>query len=142
MRKSLNIIILLVVTLSNLTVQAGGVSESEEAIAARDVWHAAKLRGVAFRAVGQEPAWLLEMTTGESILLTTNYGQNRIDYPYVEPEIFQDLRKSVFSLESGNLVVIILGRECTDSMSGEKFEVTVEVILPDKKLNGCGRALY
>lgn len=142
MRTSLNLINLLVLILSSLSVQAGGVSESEEAIAARDVWHAAKLRGVAFRAVGQEPAWLLEMTTGENILLITNYGQTRIDYPYVEPEIFQDQRKSVFSLESGKHVVTILGQECTDSMSGERFEVTVEVILPDKKLNGCGRALY
>jgi len=27
-----------------------------------DVWHKATLRGVSFRPIGQEPAWLLEVT--------------------------------------------------------------------------------
>ncbi len=38
------------------------------------VWHRAKLRGVAFRAIGQEPGWLLEITNGTEILLVTDYG--------------------------------------------------------------------
>ena len=38
------------------------------------VWHEAKLRGVLFRAIGQEPGWLLEITDGSEILLVTGYG--------------------------------------------------------------------
>ena len=75
----------------SLPVHAGSEPETEEEIAARDVWHAAKLRGVAFRAIGQEPGWLLEMSTGDKILLVTDYGQTRIEYAYVEPEVFQPL---------------------------------------------------
>jgi uncharacterized membrane protein len=126
----------------SLSVHAGSEAESEEEIAARNVWHAAKLRGVAFRAIGQEPGWLLEMTTGEKILLVTNTGQTRTEYPYVEPEVFQDQRKSVFSVKQDELIVTIEGVSCTDIMSGEKFEVSVFIEFNGKKFKGCGRALY
>ena len=55
--------------------------EREQELAKNDVWHAAKLRGVAFRAIGQEPGWLLEITNGEEILLVTDYGKNKKSYP-------------------------------------------------------------
>jgi len=126
----------------SLSVHAGSEAESEEEIAARNVWHAAKLRGVAFRAIGQEPGWLLEMTTGEKILLVTNTGQTRTEYPYVEPEVFQDQRKSVFSVKQDEFIVTIEGVKCTDIMSGEKFEVSVFIDFNGKALKGCGRALY
>jgi len=126
----------------SLSVHAGSEPESEEQIAARNVWHAAKLRGVAFRAIGQEPGWLLEMTTGVKILLVTNTGQTKTEYPYVEPEVFQDQRKSVFSVKQDELKVTIEGINCTDSMSGEKFEVSVFIEFNGKTLKGCGRALY
>ena len=126
----------------SVSVHAGSEPESEEEIAARNVWHAAKLRGVAFRAIGQEPGWLLEITTGEKILLVTNTGQTRTEYPYVEPEVFQDQRESVFSVNQGEFEVTIKGINCTDSMSGEKFEVSVFIELNGKALKGCGRALY
>ena len=129
-------------TLVSLSVLAGGEPESEEELAARSVWHAAKLRGVAFRAIGQEPSWLLEMTTGVSIMLVTDTGQTRTEYPYVEPEVFQDLRKSVFSVRQDKFKVTIEGITCTDSMSGEIFEVSVFIELNGKQFNGCGRALY
>lgn len=126
----------------SLSVHACSEPESEEEIAARDVWHAAKLQGVAFRAIGQEPGWLLEMTTGEKILLVTDYGQTKTEYPYVEPEVFQDLGRSVFSVRPDEFKVTIEGINCTDSMSGETFEVSVIIDLNGKQLKGCGRALY
>ena len=126
----------------SLSVQAGSEPETEEEIAARNVWHAAKLRGVEFRAIGQEPGWLLEMTTGEKILLVTDTGQTRAEYAYVEPEVFQDQRKSVFLVKPGEFRVTIEGINCTDSMSGERFEVSVFIELNGKTLRGCGRALY
>jgi uncharacterized membrane protein len=134
--------IILMLALCPVSVHAGGEPESEEELAARNVWHAAKLRGVAFRAIGQEPGWLLEMTTGVSILLVTDTGQTRTEYPYVEPEVFQDLRKSVFSVRQDEFKVTIEGISCTDSMSGEIFEVSVFIELNGKQLKGCGRALY
>ncbi len=107
-----------------------------------NVWHQAKLRGVAFRAIGQEPGWLLEITNGEEILLVTDYGQNRNSYPYVEPIVDQNERRTHFVLESSGITVEIRGERCTDVMSGEKFEVSVAIITSDRRLEGCGRALF
>jgi len=131
-----------VMALFTISVHAGGGSKIEEEIPKNYVWHAAKLRGVAFRAIGQEPGWLLEMTTGEKILLVTDYGQTKTEYPYVEPEVYQDQRKSVFLVRQDKFKVTIEGIKCTDSMSGENFEVSVMIELDGKKLKGCGRALY
>lgn len=126
----------------SLSVHAGSEPESEEELAARNVWHAAKLRGVAFRAIGQEPGWLLEMSTGDNILLVTDYGQTRTSYPYVEPEVFQDQHKSVFTVKQNEFSVTLEGLNCMDSMSGEQFEVSVTIELNGNQLKGCGRALY
>ena len=116
--------------------------EREKDLAANDVWHAAKLRGVAFRAVGQEPGWLLEITNGEEILLVTGYGSNRHSMPYVEPIVYQDERRTQYVLEEHDTIVEIRGEPCTDIMSGESFEVSVTLFLDGKELHGCGRALF
>jgi len=107
-----------------------------------NVWHRAKLRGVAFRAIGQEPGWLLEITNGTEILLVTGYGQNRQLYPYVEPVVYQEERRTQYVLESYGVTVEIRGQRCTDVMSGEEFEVSVSIIMTDRRLEGCGRALF
>lgn len=107
-----------------------------------DVWQKAKLRGVAFRAIGQEPGWLLEITNGEEILLVTDYGDTRTSLPYVEPVVHQQERRTEYRLPDHDTVVEIRGEPCTDSMSGEQFPVSVSVISRDRMLVGCGRALF
>ena len=116
--------------------------DREYELARNDVWHAAKLRGVAFRAIGQEPGWLLEITNGEEILLVTDYGERRTSMPYVEPVVYQDERRTQYVIDEYDTVVEIRGETCNDSMSGEQFEVTVIVQEEDRKLRGCGRAFF
>ena len=106
------------------------------------VWHKAKLRGVSFRAFGQEPGWLLEMTDGSEKLLVTGYGQTETSYPYVEPDVFPEERRTRFFISDHKLEIIIEGKACRDSMSGEEFAATVTVTVGDDRLSGCGRALY
>lgn len=113
----------------------------EQKLAKNDVWHAAKLRGVAFRAIGQEPGWLLEITNGEEILVVTDYGQRREAFPYVEPREDKVARKTIFQIDADTRV-LIEGKSCTDSMSGESFEATVTATLGGKTYKGCGRALF
>ena len=113
----------------------------EQELAKKDVWHAAKLRGVAFRAIGQEPGWLLEIKNGQEILIVTNYGQNRTAYPWVEPQEDKAERRTVFQVDA-DTSVLIEGKPCSDTMSGEKFQVTVTVTTGMQTLKGCGRALF
>ena len=113
----------------------------EQELAKNNVWHKARLRRVAFRAIGQEPGWLLEIKNGEEILLVTDYGKNRNAYPYVKPQEDKNARKTVFQIDA-DTSVLIEGKPCSDTMSGESFEVTVTVTLGEKTLKGCGRALF
>lgn len=139
----MKIIIPFILTLTCFVVHAGNSPrKTEEAIAKRDVWHAAKLRGVSFRAIGQEPPWLLEITDGEKILLATGYEQKSTTYPYVAPIVNQEQRRTIFSVQGQNLEVVIEGKDCSDIMSGEKFDVSVFITLHGKQFRGCGRALH
>jgi len=113
----------------------------EQELAKNNVWHQAKLRGVAFRAIGQEPGWLLEIRNGEEILVVTNYGQDRKVFPYVDPREDKAARKTVFEVDA-HTSVLIEGKPCSDSMSGETFDTSVTVILGGQVFKGCGRALF
>ena len=136
-------IILLSLLLSCFSVLADSTTlEIEEQIAKNNVWHAARLRGISFRAIGQEPGWLLEITNGEKIYLITDYGQTKITSPYVDPNVNPAQHTTVFTVKDQKLEIIIEGKECSDVMSGEKFNVSVFVTLKGKKFKGCGKALY
>ena len=84
---------------------------------------------------------MLEITNGEEILLVTDYGQNRTSFPYVDPQEDKAARRTVFPLDESTSL-LIEGKPCTDSMSGEAFEVTVTITVANKTLQGCGRALF
>jgi len=138
-------LLLLFAVLISACGQSQQAHESEEVFdesSISSVWHKAKLRGVAFRAVGQEPGWLLEITNGNEILLVTDYGKHRTSYPYVEPIVHQEERRTEFITGDDGTIVEIRGVPCRDSMSGEEFEVSVTIKQIDRELKGCGRALF
>ena len=139
-----NIVILAVLLLTLLPAAAPAIAQDSgfDETSINSIWHKAKLRGVAFRAVGQEPGWLLEITTGTEILLELDYGQIKKSYPYVEPVVYQEERLTRYIVDEGELTIEIRGQHCQDVMSGEQFEVSVTIIMPDRQLAGCGRALY
>ena len=95
-----------------------------------------------FRAIGQEPAWLLEIKADRDILIVTDYGAERHSYPYVKPETFQNEQRQKFNLPVGGIIIEITETACTDIMSGQKFESTVTITTPERGLRGCGKALY
>jgi len=128
--------------IASLVVACGQAGEPHVEETIDDVWHQAKLRGVAFRAIGQEPGWLLEITNGEEILLVTDYGSTRTSMPYVEPVAYQEERRTQYVVGDYNTTIEIRGEPCTDVMSGESFEVSVTLFLDNKELHGCGRALF
>lgn len=108
------------------------------------IWEAAKLDGVDFRAVGNEPGWHLEVREGQKIVFVTDYGKKRYDFMSAAPQTDQGTRTAVYrSLENVTpFTVTLKGEPCTDTMSGEKFATTVVVRGPDNTYRGCGRALH
>jgi putative lipoprotein len=104
---------------------------------------ASKLAGNDFWASGNEPGWTLEIGPEQSALVT-DYGQTRHVFPTPVPTTDEVARRTDYRASSdGTAIVIrITGEPCQDSMSGESFEVTVEIQLGDQTLYGCGQALH
>ena len=108
------------------------------------VWEGAKLRGVSYRALGQEPPWLLEIDRDKGFLLVTRYGENRQQFPYVEPVTDTAQRTSSYASEANGdgITITIRGGDCRDIMSGAAFSSQVEISWRGQNLRGCGRALH
>ena len=108
------------------------------------IWEHAKLNGVDYRAIGNEPGWILEIRNQESIILITDYGSTQHEFILPKPEIDETNRFTRYQSKDSDyeLILTISGESCIDSMSGEKFASKVTVTLDEKILQGCGRALH
>jgi len=111
---------------------------------AKAIWEDAKLRGVDFRARGNEPGWHMEITAGEKILFVGDYGNNRYAFDTPEPLVDGQARRTNYRAKNAQheLSILIEGRPCQDSMSGEPFDTTVTVNLDGREYRGCGKALH
>ena len=109
------------------------------------VWAHAKLNGVDFRALGNQPSWILEIVKGENIIFADFFGKTINKYLFTRPEpvIDQVARKTEFKVTNKDhaIFVTIIGTPCQDTMSGESFDFSVTVDLDDKVYLGCGRSL-
>ena len=108
------------------------------------VWEAAKLRGVDYRAIGQEPPWQLEISAEYGFLLVTGYGADKFRFPYVAPVVDPVLESTRYtsSLQGKPIDITIKNQQCRDTMSGEAFGNRVDVSWQNESLVGCGRALH
>jgi uncharacterized membrane protein len=108
------------------------------------VWQAAKLDGVDFRAVGNEPGWVLEIRERNKLTFWYDNDATAMEAVATDIATSQDTMESVFSAtgDAGNLRVTLSGKICTDAESGEPYKTSVLVELDDVELVGCGRALH
>lgn len=108
------------------------------------VWEHAKLSGVDFRATGNEPGWVLEVSERTSIYLNYDYGQSLIETTSSEPVDDPVTRQSTFSAvaDGRDVTIRISAAKCVDTMNGHEFESTVVVNIDERELRGCGRALH
>lgn len=108
------------------------------------IWEDAKLRGVDFRAVGNEPGWHMEISEGLKIVLIDNYGENQYRFTVPEQNSDPDLRTTIYTADHDGqeFKITIRGERCLDTMSGKSFEAAVTVEFGQRRLDGCGRALY
>lgn len=98
-------------------------------------WNQALLRGVAFRAVGNEPGWFVEVDAGPAPRL-------RASLDYGERELALDTRAvaSGFAARAGaeDVGLSIERRACVDGMSGQRFEAAATLRVGSRRYAGCG----
>lgn len=102
-------------------------------------------RGVDYRAVGQEPGWLLEVFRNRKFVLHFDYGGEIAELPYTSPRRGEGSRTHEVEHGGQQLTVSIEVAECHDAMSGQPYPDTVSVRYRDdtldRELQGCGRPL-
>jgi putative lipoprotein len=111
---------------------------------AANIWETAKLRGIDFRAVGNEPGWYLEIDDGVRIVAVVDYGEKRAVTPAPPPAMTDaDTRRISYLVrtEAHRLSIVIAELPCADVMSGEEFPARVTLTLDGKEYQGCGRSL-
>ncbi len=107
----------------------------------RAPWEEARRRGVSFRAVGQEPGWVLEIQPGKHMLLDADYGALRVLLPAPEAELTEAGERYEIITEKHKMRVDIRLESCADTMSGAVYRNQVTATLDGRVFNGCGDAL-
>lgn len=106
-------------------------------------WFDAAERGIAFRAVGSEPGWFVEVTAGDAPRLhaTLDYGERTIEVTNAVA-LDGDAFGYHGTATDGNAVVLRLRHEaCADGMSGEQFEASAQLTVGQASYRGCGAFL-
>jgi putative lipoprotein len=107
----------------------------------RAPWEDARLRGVTFRAVGNEPGWFVEIDAAR-IAFTGDYGDTVVSTPAVAPEVETSGRTTWHATtEAHELEIATEDRSCSDGMSDQEYPLGVTVRLDGKTYQGCGRRL-
>jgi uncharacterized membrane protein len=98
---------------------------------------AAGRRRATFRAHGNQPNWLLEISA-ENIGLALE-GNRNVEFPYRAPTVTGTRTTYRSFVGTQELVVTIDAIPCNDTVSGERFESTTTVTFDGATLFGCGR---
>lgn len=103
-------------------------------------WYEATARGVRFRAIGNEPGWLLEVGHGERPALHAelDYGEYTVDLQGLSPA-GDGGDGWTGETAGGSAVAVEVERvDCSDGMSGARYEAAVQLRLGDALYRGCG----
>lgn len=108
-----------------------------------DVWEKAKQEGIHFRAVGNEPGWLVEIKNDKKIRFINDYGDLEIKAPVDDLWIGPAEEDKIYYVENDavQFQVIIMKKSYQDTMSGEYFPYQVRVVFPNKSYVGGGKLL-
>lgn len=123
------------------TLELGGQTHADcRSNPAKVPWADAARRGASFRAVGNDPAWALEIYP-ERIALVTEPDAERIELPLGDP-VTDGLRTTYRATADRHELTAIIERwPCADTITGEGFDAVVVVTFDARTFYGCGRAL-
>ncbi|MCI0472297.1 MAG: META domain-containing protein [Ignavibacteria bacterium] len=123
----------------NDTIQKDEQSEPDfQSILERD--EKARVRGIDFRAFGNEPFWILEIDAEGNTIFSLH---DRLDVVFATPapETYTEKKTIIYKSPEGNIDISLIQENCPDNMSGEKMTFTVSVNFKNTEFKGCGKFL-
>lgn len=114
---------------------------------AKASWEHAKLTGGHFRALGNEPGWILEIYS-DRIVYITAYGQSSTTINSPHFKITKASKKTIYQTINDTtndvtpLIIELTPGPCFDSMSGEEFSTSVKIVSHSSTHHGCGNPLH
>lgn len=97
-------------------------------------------RNLHFRAIGQEPGWLVEVTA-DTLRFAWAYGQHEVTTFRFSKETDAGRIRYRAETDRGPVRVVAEPEQCTDPMNGRLFSHTVTVTLAGDTHTGCGSPL-
>lgn len=120
-----------------VTIPTEALEEPAENTAS--VWRDLRSRGIDFRAVGNEPGWLLDLYANR-FELSYDYGNEQVAAALPAPTYpIEGQTRYDVSTGADVMAVTIQRYPCQDVMSGEMFPARVSVTINGRTLEGCGR---
>ncbi|HUE96901.1 MAG TPA: hypothetical protein VMN39_09585 [Longimicrobiaceae bacterium] len=107
------------------------------------VWEDAALRGVNYRALGQEPGWYVEVIPDRSLLFVGDYGEVVVvgGAPIVTTDEARGRTTYSATGPSGPILLSVDRHACIDVMSGEGYPTRAVVTVDGTTHQGCGLPL-
>jgi len=101
----------------------------------------ARARGVVYRALGNEPGWILEIGPASKLSWTTNFGQDRYDFEQAQATAMSD-GTSVYTAQKDAVALkaTVKAERCVDDGDVE-FDHVVTVESGGQTYRGCGTRL-
>ena len=101
----------------------------------------ARVRGVVYRALGNEPGWILEIGPASRLSWTTNFGQDRYDFEQAQAATTPD-GAIVYTAQKEAVAIkaTVKAERCVDDGEVE-FDHVVTVESGAQTLRGCGTRL-
>jgi putative lipoprotein len=103
----------------------------------------ARARGVSFRAVGNEPGWLLEIGPLQRVRLDYAYGTLKLVFDELVPRADAATGQALYEgrADGHRVRFTIADQPCQDDMSGQPFPAAVQLEVDGSALRGCGQPL-
>lgn len=93
--------------------------------------------GMLARAAGNEPGWFLELQRDGAMKLTLDYGARKLELAAKHDSATRGALR--VTSDDGRAEAVFRAARCVDTMSGQRFPMTVRLRVEDQRYEGCGR---
>ena len=110
-------------------------------VRAKSLVEDARVRGVLYRGIGNEPGWTVEVGPNDRLQLVTDYGGKKLEF--AGATVANDDGTMVYAAKAGAdaIKVSVKQEACVDDMAGTSFDHRMVVEHGGKTLRGCAVAL-